>query len=222
MNADKYNEDKAKFLEMGGKVDSERPMLDEDTPKYFIDSHYAMMGIESFRQIIRQSPEKHIDIGGDIDFLMYLSEFVPVEHIDIRCPTMTLPRMTYVKGDALNLPLEDDSVESLSCLSVAEHIGLGRFGDKIDPDGFKKCCAELVRVLSNGGLLYFAVPVGIPQTVFNAHRILSYRQVLDALEGLELVKFSALDSDGNFNPSADEKFIESDRYGCGLFVMVKP
>lgn len=222
MTSDKYNEDKAKFLEMGGSIDLEKPMLGDDTPAYFVDGQYAVTGLEAFRQIIRQSPEKHIDIGGDIDFLMYLSEFVPVEHIDIRAPVLSIPRITYVKGNVLDLPLEDNSVQSLSCLSVAEHIGLGRYGDDVDPDGFKKCCAELVRVLAPGGILYFSVPMGRQSLVFNAHRILSYKQVIDALDGLEKVRLFALSSDGQYNPSADESFLEDDAYGCGLFVMVKP
>lgn len=222
MTPEKYNATLAKYVNMGGDVHEERPMLKDDTPGYFVDPHYAVMGLESFRQIIRQSPEKHTDIGGDIDFLMYLSEFVPVEHIDLRTPGIGLPRINYIKGDALNLPLEDESVESLSCLSVAEHIGLGRYGDEIDPNGFKKCCAELVRVLRKGGLLYFAVPCGIPKTVFNAHRVLSFKEVVEALDGLEIANVCGMSSEGEFNPSMDEGFLKNDPFGCALFVMVKP
>ena len=50
----------------------------------------------------------------------------------------------------LILPFEDESVESLSCMHVVEHIGLGRYGDILDPDGDSKAISELKRALAVG------------------------------------------------------------------------
>ncbi len=43
------------------------------------------------------------------------------------------------------------SVESLSCKHVIEHIGLGRYGDVLDPGGDLKAISELKRALAVGG-----------------------------------------------------------------------
>src|ERR1035437_9128085 len=60
---------------------------------------------------------------------------------------------------------------SVSCLHVAEHIGLGRYGDPIDPLGTNKALLELQRVLAPGGVLLFSMPVGRERVEFNAQRI---------------------------------------------------
>jgi SAM-dependent methyltransferase len=54
---------------------------------------------------------------------------------------------------------------------VIEHIGLGRYGDPLDPLGSLKACNELARVIKPGGNLYISVPIeDNPKTYFNAHR----------------------------------------------------
>jgi hypothetical protein len=37
--------------------------------------------------------------------------------------------------------------DSLSCLSVLEHIGLGRYGDKLDCDGHINAFGNIVKIL---------------------------------------------------------------------------
>ena len=83
------------------------------------------------------------------------------------------------KGTILSMPFKDNSIPSLSCLHVAEHIGLGRYGDPLDPLGTKKTTKELSRVLVPNGNLYFSVPIGKPRLCFNAHRIHSTQQIID-------------------------------------------
>jgi hypothetical protein len=75
------------------------------------------------------------------------------------------------RGSILLIPYENNSIKSLSCLYVAEHIGLGRYGDPLDPFGTKKAAKELSRVLALDGNLYFSLPIGKPKLYFNAHRI---------------------------------------------------
>src|SRR2546430_12288402 len=48
-------------------------------------------------------------------------------------------------------PFGDLELSSVSCLHVAEHIGLGRYGDAIDPLGTRKAIGELARVLAVDG-----------------------------------------------------------------------
>ncbi len=55
--------------------------------------------------------------------------------------------MTTNTANILDLPFKGNSVESLSCMHVVEHIGLGRYGDPMDPEGDIEAIKELKRVV---------------------------------------------------------------------------
>ena len=115
---------------------------------------------------------------------------------------------------------DDRSVQSISCMHTVEHIGLGRYGDPLDPLGDRKAAAELARVLAPGGSLLFVVPVGAPQIMFNAHRIYSYEQVLELFPSLTLREFALIPEhgeDGGLIRHADPALVASQGYGCGCF-----
>lgn len=82
---------------------------------------------------------------------------------------------------------------SLSCLHTIEHIGLGRYGDEIDPLGFNKGLLELQRVMTTGGMLLLSMPVGLERTEFNAQRILNTNTPRGILKEMKLVDFSVVD-----------------------------
>src|SRR5262249_1552162 len=142
---------------------------------------------------------------------------VPVAFVDIRPLPVDLPNFRSLAGDLLALPFEDGEVESLSCLHVAEHVGLGRYGDELAVDGTARACAELARVLGVGGDLFFSLPVGRPRVCFNAHRIHHPLHVLEYLAGLELREFSLVDDSYRYVADADRVAAGRLEYGCGLF-----
>ena len=110
-------------------------------------------------------------------------------------------------------------------MHVVEHVGLGRYGDPIDPEGDLKAIAELIRVLAKGGNLLFVVPIGKPKLMFNAHRIYSYSQIVSYFEELELVEFSLIPDSietGGFIHNATQEMADSQIYGCGCFWFRKP
>ncbi len=181
------------------------------------DAHYFYQSVWAAERIARTKPARHVDVGSDIDFVGVLTTHVPVVFADIRPLRARLPRLLAVAADMLALPFGNSTLESLSCLHVAEHIGLGRYGDPINPAGTRLACAELARVLAPGGNLYFSTPVGRPRVCFNAHRIHSPAQIVDYFRGLELVEFSAVDDDGNLVTNADCDRLAQASYGCGLF-----
>jgi hypothetical protein len=104
---------------------------------------------------------------------------------------------------------------------VLEHIGLGRYGDPLDPDGHVKAAGELSRVLAHGGDLYVSVPVGRERVCFNAHRVFSAATVKELFATLELQEFALVDDAGRFAPGADAAAAEAQEYACGLFHFVK-
>jgi SAM-dependent methyltransferase len=197
------------------------PVLNEKTSFTLFDAHYFYQQIWAFENIMKAKPKGHVDIGSTYQMSGYLSKIVPTIFVDIRPINTQLKNLKVRKGDILNLPFEDDSVESLSCLHVVEHIGLGRYGDKIDPNGPKKACKELSRILKKGGRLYFSIPVGKKKICFNAHRVIPYGEILNYFKRLKLVNFSLIDDKGKFIKKTQTKMINNLNYGCGLFEFKK-
>jgi len=90
----------------------------------------------------------------------------------------------------------------------------------LDPNGDLKAIAELKRVLSIDGTLLFVVPMGKPRIMFNAHRIYSYQQIMEYLQGLDLVEFAFIPDhhdEGGLVYGASEEMIARQDYGCGCF-----
>jgi SAM-dependent methyltransferase len=123
-----------------------------------------------------------------------------------------------IEGSILSLPYEDNSVDSLSCLHVIEHIGLGRYGDPVDIHGSNKSAKELSRVLSKGGALYLGVPIGRERVEFNAHRIFNPNSIVAMFSELELIEFKAIDDGGSFVEDVDLDDFDNADYSCGLFM----
>ena len=185
------------------------------------DAHYFYQGVWAFRKIKESGTRSHIDVGSRIDWVALLSTITKVTFFDIRPFKARLEDLVVRKASILDIPLEDNSVGSLSCLHVAEHIGLGRYGDSLDPKGTKKATRELARVLAPGGNLYFSVPVGKTRVCFNAHRIHSPQQILDYFRDLELIEFSAIDDYGRLRQNMEPGDLADATYACGLFHFTK-
>jgi hypothetical protein len=187
-----------------------------------VDAHYFYLGAWAIRRILAAAPTRHVDIGSLLDFVSALSASIPVTFVDYRPLDVTVPGLTCVAGDIVALPMVDGSQGSVSCLHVAEHIGLGRYGDPLDPAGTQKAASELARVLAPGGHLYFALPIGRPRLCFNAHRIHSAAQIRAYFAGLELVEFSGVDDTGRFREDLPLDALDRCEYGCGMFRFHQP
>lgn len=211
----------SQYKQMHGSVQALWPILGEDTTTTTIDPHYFYQGIWAARHIVANRPERHIDIGSQIDLVGFLSTVIPVTFVDVRPLAVTVDNLTSIKGSILGLPFNDQSVTSVSCLHVAEHIGLGRYGDPLDPDGTRKACIELARVLAPHGSLYFSLPIGHERTEFNAHRVHRPSTILNYFSHLTLQEFSAIDDKGRYISNADLKGFDEARYACGLFLFTK-
>jgi hypothetical protein len=185
--------------------------------------HYFHQDLWAAKKIFAAKPVKHIDIGSRIDgFIAHLLVFMPVEMIDIRPLKSRIPGLSFVQEDATTLTLfRDNEIESISSLHAAEHFGLGRYGDTVDPDACFKAMRSMARVLKFNGRLYFSVPIGIERVEFNAHRVISPQTVLDIFDDLSLVSFAAIDDKGDFHSPASPEEFSNSNYACGLFEFTK-
>jgi SAM-dependent methyltransferase len=193
------------------------PCLDDYTATTAFDAHYLYHPAWAARIVAATKPKLHIDIGSKLDFCAMLSAFVPTEFYDFRPAEITLSNLACRRADLTALPFPDGSVESLSCMHVVEHVGLGRYGDPLDPDGDLKAIAQLKRVLAPDGSLLFVAPVGKPRLRFNAHRIYGPEQVAGYFKELKLQSFALVDDAGNFIENADPTMAGRQQYGCGCW-----
>jgi SAM-dependent methyltransferase len=191
--------------------------LHDATSQTGFDSHYINHPAWAARIVKQINPAKHIDISSALAFCSIVSAFVPVEFYDYRPAPLTLSGLKSGQADLCNLFFETGSVESISCMHTIEHIGLGRYGDPIDPDGDIKAINELKRVVKKNGHLIFVTPVGVPRIQFNAHRIYSYEMVLDLFSGFKLNDFSLVLDNNEFVSPAKAELVGQQRYGCGCF-----
>lgn len=201
-----------------------KPCIGDAASTHDFDRHYVYHPAWAARILAKTRPESHVDISSTLGFSAMLSAFMPVHYCEYRTVDLKLSNLSVSSASLLQLPFADGSVASLSCMHVIEHIGLGRYGDKLDPDGDLEAIAELKRILAVGGTLLFVVPVGKPTIEFNAHRVYSYEQVLDCFSGLELRQFSLIPDNGNDGglvPFSLKDTVDAQRYGCGCFWFVK-
>lgn len=65
---------------------------------------------------------------------------------------------TVILGDVLTHDFPPASFDAIVFISSLEHIGLGAYGDPIDPDGDTKAMARARTWVRTDGLVYFDVP----------------------------------------------------------------
>jgi SAM-dependent methyltransferase len=185
--------------------------------------HYFYQDLWAARKIYERHPIEHLDVGSRVDgFIAHLLTFMPVTIVDIRPLVSNIQGLTFMQDDATKLSkLPSNSVQSLSSLHVAEHFGLGRYSDPIDPEACFKFMESLARVLAPGGHFYFSVPVGKERVEFNAHRVFSPWTVMDRFSDLRLESFYYVADDDVLYLDTTPNAMPASKFACGLFEFTK-
>ncbi|NJP07932.1 MAG: DUF268 domain-containing protein [Chloroflexaceae bacterium] len=203
------------------------PCLHDQTSTTTVDSHYFYQSIWAFERILASNTWLHIDIGSDVRFVGMLTIITDTAFLDIRPLKVDLRHYLGIGATVLQLPFADHSIPSLSSLHVIEHIGLGRYGDPIDPHGATQALHEIQRVLSPGGRLYLSLPIGRPRVQFNGQRIFQIDQVCAALPELHLIELSIVDACGHYHETVEPDQIPMNEAtsgndcGLGLFLFTR-
>ena len=193
------------------------PCLKDKITKTPFDHHYTYHPAWAARILAQNRPKYHVDISSILSFSTIVSAFVPIRFYDYRPADLNLNNLESGFADLKKLSFPDNSIQSLSCMHTIEHIGLGRYGDEIDPQGDIKSINELKRVLKPGGDLLFVTPVGRSRIEFNAHRIYSFEQITEYFFPLTLKEFSLIPDAGGIILNADPVLVKEQDYGCGCF-----
>ena len=203
------------------------PCLFDKTLSTSFDRHYTIHPAWAARKIREFNIQKHVDISSSIPFVAVLSAFCEVDFYDFRPAELNLPGLKSLEGNLLKLPFDNNSVKSISSMHVIEHIGLGRYGDTMDPNGDLKAVAELKRVVSKDGLLLLVVPFSYESSLyFNAHRTYSFSHVTSWFneDDWSLIDFSLIPeehSDGDLVKSPSEELMKKQKYGCACYAWRK-
>lgn len=207
------------------KIDSIFPCLSDWSDKGGVTSgHYFHQDLYVAQKIFKEAPKNHLDIGSRIDgFVAHVASFRKIEVADIRPNKNLLENINFIKLDITNIPRKIKKYDSISCLHVLEHLGLGRYGDNLDIEGYKKGALNLQRLLRGDGKLYFSTPIGSKErTEFNAHRIFNISTILELFKNLTLISFSYVDDQGILHKNIPLKKIDTKKnynlnFGCGIF-----
>jgi SAM-dependent methyltransferase len=169
------------------------------------------------RRIFQNQPKKHVDFGSRIDgFVAHVASFRELEVFDYRDLPTVIPNVRFQRCDLRQLPAElHQCCDSLSCLHVLEHIGLGRYGDPIDLRGHIKALENLAKMLRPSGILYLSVPFGVERIEYNAHRVFDLRTVCQLIQPLfEIKEFSVVSDAGELQVAADLKTFTAQPSRC--------
>lgn len=195
------------------------PILYEEAKKSTFDPHYVLQAYWATQRIMNNSASFpiHVDISSNLSFIVQLSAIIPVIQMEFRPPSVRASSLYKISGNILRLPFADKSIQSLSCLHVIEHIGLGRYGDPLDFMGSWKALAETKRVISKNGSFFLSVPVGRPNIFFNAGCVFDAKDIIEFFQEFKLIEFSYVDDSGCLIEFADIKSAQYMKYALGLF-----
>lgn len=209
------------------KLFPDYPVLGEIyKPGGTINSQYFIQDLFVAKKIYAASPKNHYDIGSRVDgFIAHLATFMDVKVLDIREIPNSVKGIEFIKFDIANPDsIEFNSIESLSSLHVFEHIGLGRYGDKIDYLGHESALNNVHKILKENGVFYFSVPIGKQRIQYNAHRVFSVKYLTNLFnEKWNILNFSYINDKGELLENQNSQNFDSEniKYGCGIFILVK-
>ncbi len=192
-------------------------------------SEYFWQDLLIARKIFAGNPVRHVDIGSRVDgFVAQVASFRSIEVFDVRPITTQIPGVEFKQADFMMPMLElNGYCDSLSCLHALEHFGLGRYGDPISQRGFELGLANMAKLLSNNGVFYLSVPIGIERVEFNANRVFDPRTILSVawsnsliVDELIVIKSGGMVENVLLEDEVLEKYA-AQRYNLGIFIFSK-
>ena len=209
-----------------GKIDSIFPVLGEHVgASGNLTKHYFYQDLLVASYIFKQNPKKHVDIGSRIDgFVAQVASYRKIEVFDIRKNKINFKNILFKKKDINKLDKNlINYCDSLSCLHTIEHFGLGRYGDKIDPEGHIKGFLNILKLLKTNGIFYVSLPISNHNRVcFDSERLFHPKEILKWSKDLDLIKFDFIDDNENIFLDANlNKFKKKIDYGCAIYQFKK-
>ena len=197
-----------------------------------MNSEYFWQDLVVAQSIFDNAPKRHVDIGSRIDgFVAHLATFRKIEVFDIRPIKITIPNINFKQAnimDSLSLSgYGSEYCDSLSCLHAIEHFGLGRYGDPIDPEGYKTGLKNMLKLLSKNGIFYLSTPIGVERVEFDANYIFDPRTIIKTVEenDLKIVSLRVIRDDKLIEEieitQENLRTLSMENYNLGIFTFKK-
>lgn len=216
------------WLLKNGIINKNRVILyDYEAKSGNVSNHYFHQDLLVANMVYKKNPNRHVDIGSRVDgFVAHVASFRKIEVFDIRPNLNSIHKNIKFRQVNLFSSRGIKKTESLSCLHVIEHFGLGRYTDEIEIDGHIKGIENLVNLVQEGGRLYVSFPIGIKDEVhFNAHRVLHPKTIFTVpaiADQMHLLRFDYVDDDDNLHLNSSPNEAEGKvKYGCGIYTFEK-
>ena len=101
-------------------------------------------------------------------FTSTLSAYHNVTSLVLANPSDTLSNTKYIKHDVSNvLPFENKTFDIFTSTVSIPLLGLGRYGDRVDPNAIENFIGELDRVMKDKSTLYISMCLGHNILCFN-------------------------------------------------------
>ena len=216
------------FKRQGGKIRNYQPIIDEyNLESGSIRNQLFHADLLTSQFIFKRNPLNHLDIGSRIDGLVaQVASFRSLDVIDIRSLDIRPHKnINFIKKDILSFNIIDqkkkyESISSIGCLS---HIGLGRYGDKINVNGHIFAIDKMCSLLKKKGILYLMVPVGKSGVEFNSHRVFETEEILSNFKknNVFCINFHLIDDNGILKLHYNHKKTKKYNFAGGLFIFQK-
>lgn len=117
-----------------------------------------------------------------------------------------LPSVKSTVGDIRTTSFSSNSFDTVTAVSTIEHIGLGRYGESIDPDGDRKAVKEVKRILALNGYFLMTFPFGMAE-ICQGHRVYDEQTLMELLDGfrIEHADYYRVNADGFWCPCARDR-----------------
>ena len=136
----RFRKNKKEWIAKGGVISRNQMILsDYEGNSGIAKGDYFHQDLLVAKLIYEDQPKRHIDIGSRVDgFVAHVASYRKIEVLDIRpLAKSEHENIIFTQADLMN-PKDLGEVDSISCLHVIEHFGLGRYGDPIDIEGQNK------------------------------------------------------------------------------------
>jgi hypothetical protein len=197
-------------------------------------SEYFWQDLLVARWIHVATPAKHVDVGSRVDgFVAHVASFREIEVFDVRPISTQIPGVIFTQADLMDassiapLVSGEGYCDSLSCLHALEHFGLGRYGDPIDPLGYRKGLENMASLLRKNGVFYLSTPIGKERVEFNANWVFDPHTIVETAKAAGLVLMALTIFNPKHRPqesSFDENTLRSlaaQQYNLGIFTFTK-
>lgn len=177
----RFLEELREFKNLGGNVDEWSIHLHEDEDfAGFASGHYFWQDLIVAKWVLGQRKKQVADVGSRIDgYVGHVASTSKIFVLDIRPIKKAIPNVEFIETDILSYK-NTRRFEIVTSLHTIEHVGLGRYGDAINPTGHVKAFAALANLTLPQGHLVVSFPIDAQTRVeFNGQRMIGFLEPIN-------------------------------------------